>query len=357
MAQWKLRSTEFLNIIMHMEAPSEHGVCVACDSLGPQFRCLTCIGRPSFCKDCCISAHRQTPFHQLEEWSDGHHKPLILRRNGFKLYMGHQGRQCPATSNSYDPLSTQQKQITGQDMVIVDDTGVRTIFVVWCSCRGAKSHVHQLMYAGLYPATLTQPETAFTFQVLEHFYLDLMECNTSALSFYSKLRRMTNNCDPDSVPVIILPVSMPPFYNLNLSSFVGSVSRAHDCFTSVELSPSKEVGWIWKRHNGRTGKGRFGCLLCRLSSARCQLTSGMGERSGPVSQSLFLFLHMLLDILSRYKYRRTVAADGYFGAEHMKMRCPETDVSLTDGHDYFVTPAPYEGYLKTANDIQEVKHF
>lgn len=58
--------------------------------------------------------------------------------------------------------------------------------------------------------------------------------------------------------------------------------------------------------------------------------------------------------LSRYKYRRTVAGDGYFGAEHMKMRCPDADVSLTDGNDYFVTPKPYKDYIKNANDVQEV---
>lgn len=202
MQQFKLRSKEFLDIIMRMEAPSEHSNCVSCGSLDPTYRCVTCIGRPSFCKGCCISAHLHTPFHKLEEWSDGHHQPLILRRNGFKLCMGHQGMQCPATFSPNDQLPPQQQQATGRNMVVVDDSGVRTIFVVWCSCRGAKSHVHQLMHAGLYPATLNHPETAFTFQVLEHFYLDLMECNTSASSFYSKLRRMTNNTDPDSVPVI-----------------------------------------------------------------------------------------------------------------------------------------------------------
>jgi hypothetical protein len=56
----------------------------------------------------------------------------------------------------------------------------------------------------LYPASLTRPETAFTFGLLDYFHIDYLECKTSAMNFYSKLRRLTNSRFPHEVPVSFL---------------------------------------------------------------------------------------------------------------------------------------------------------
>ncbi|KAG1843030.1 hypothetical protein F4604DRAFT_1517518, partial [Suillus subluteus] len=53
----------------------------------------------------------------------------------------------------------------------------------------------------MFPASTSRPRTAFTFDVLDHFLIDALECKTSAMSFFQKLRRLTNNAFPDSVPV------------------------------------------------------------------------------------------------------------------------------------------------------------
>src|SRR5882724_7750719 len=45
------------------------------------------------------------------------------------------------------------------------------------------------------------PRLLFTFDMLDHFYMDAMECKTAGLSFFQKLRRFTNNAAPESVPV------------------------------------------------------------------------------------------------------------------------------------------------------------
>ena len=44
---------------------------------------------------------------------------------------------------------------------------------------------------------------AFTFEVLDHFHIDAMECKTAALNFYNKLRRLTNNVFPTTAPVSV----------------------------------------------------------------------------------------------------------------------------------------------------------
>jgi len=65
----------------------------------------------------------------------------------------------------------------------------------------------QLMMAGLFPATFHDPKTAFTFWVLEDFHLDNLECKTTPSQFFSRLRRLTNDEFPNTVPVGGLNVS------------------------------------------------------------------------------------------------------------------------------------------------------
>lgn len=40
--------------------------------------------------------------------------------------------------------------------------------------------------------------------------------------------------------------------------------------------------------------------------------------------------------------------DGNFSAQHMKMKRPEDDVRLADGHGFMVTDQPYKDHLRTA---------
>jgi hypothetical protein len=54
---------------------------------------------------------------------------------------------------------------------------------------------------GLYPASMSHPAMAFTFQMLEYFHTDTMECRTSTSNYFNKLRRLTNESFPDTVPV------------------------------------------------------------------------------------------------------------------------------------------------------------
>jgi hypothetical protein len=42
----------------------------------------------------------------------------------------------------------------------------------------------------------------FTFRVLNDFLIDNLECSTSAMNYYSKLRRMTSSMFPHLVPVM-----------------------------------------------------------------------------------------------------------------------------------------------------------
>ena len=46
--------------------------------------------------------------------------------------------------------------------------------------------------------------------------------------------------------------------------------------------------------------------------------------------------------------------DGNFQAEHIRMRNPENDISLSDGTEFMVSKKPYELYLKLAVQRRQV---
>jgi hypothetical protein len=86
-------------------------------------------------------------------------------------------------------------------LVMIDISGVHRHRVRWCHCPSKDEPQWQLFKTGLFPATFKHPRSAFTFQVLDYFHIDQVECKTSANNFYSKLRRLTNNAFPDTVSV------------------------------------------------------------------------------------------------------------------------------------------------------------
>ncbi|KAG1879956.1 uncharacterized protein F5891DRAFT_973580, partial [Suillus fuscotomentosus] len=58
----------------------------------------------------------------------------------------------------------------------------------------------QMFRHRFFPASFNRPNTVFTFRVLNDFLLDSLECGTSAMNYYSKLRRMTSSMFPHLVP-------------------------------------------------------------------------------------------------------------------------------------------------------------
>jgi hypothetical protein len=89
-------------------------------------------------------------------------------------------------------------------ITVIASTSILKCSVQWCKCPNAPEKHIQLLRSRLFPATFTNPKTAFTFDVLDDFYLDALECNTSALNFMSKLAQRTHLIFPGAVPVVIL---------------------------------------------------------------------------------------------------------------------------------------------------------
>ena len=206
MEEYLIHRDLYLDVILDFENFVQAGICETCQSAEGTLRCLTCAGDHSWCRGCLIQSHQWLPFHKIQFWNGKCFQDTNLIDQGFIWYLGHGGRQCPC-SGIPQPWggshgSADAETTHSSTLVIVHSSGVFKHKIWWCQCPGLDCDWHiQLLKAGLFPASIMRPSTAFTFEVLDHFLIDALECKTSAMSFFQKIRRLTDNAFPDSIPV------------------------------------------------------------------------------------------------------------------------------------------------------------
>jgi CxC2 like cysteine cluster associated with KDZ transposases len=236
----------YLARILAAEAPPIQMLCSGCGSSG-EWRCLDCFGRPLFCKDCCQNAHRNNPFHKVQQWEKEYFKDSTLRQANLTLHFGHGGKPCdsihcddfhqdegedeqmfglpdlpsellddddaeigsvPFTQMELDDdgsllerdvrdKSTYAKNV----LVIIHSNGVHHLPVQWCRCPGHLPDDIQALDLHFFPASFKQVKTLFTFEGLDSFLAENQECKSSAWHYYQKLRRFTSACYPETIPV------------------------------------------------------------------------------------------------------------------------------------------------------------
>ena len=169
-----------------------------------------------------MDSHKLQPFHRIKMWNGMFFAKTTLHDQGFIIHLGHRGQMCSDTEDLWMDMHEDapvaediadidllQDSTDGKVNSVIDDsvvnivhtTGVFKHKVRWCQCKNAPEKTVQLFQMQLFPASHLRPETAFTFDVLDNFHIDAMECKTSAASFMKKLCRLTNNAFPHTVPV------------------------------------------------------------------------------------------------------------------------------------------------------------
>jgi hypothetical protein len=162
-----------------------------------------------------MEQHKLLPFHRIEQWNGKYFARTTLHKHGYIIHLGHGGRRCPHNIDDAEWVDVEDglgrldleedpqldSAMPDGEVSIVHTTGVFRHRVRWCGCDNAPDKATQLFQMQLFPASLQRPSTAFTFDSLDYFYIDAMECKTAAASFSSKIRRLTNNAFPHMVPV------------------------------------------------------------------------------------------------------------------------------------------------------------
>jgi CxC2 like cysteine cluster associated with KDZ transposases len=213
--EWLKHREEYLDEILALEGPPTSGRCVSCNVNKFTHRCTECFSRPVLCHACCMESHQRNPYHIIEKWTGECFVGDSLYKLGLVLHLGHQGQHCPShrfkDDSPLDPPGKgktieldsdyEDEELDENDIWIVHSSGIFRARLRYCSCADAPDRHIQLLRLNLFPASLVSPKTAFTFSVLDEFEIDTMECKTSAMNFFSKLRRRTNNAFPGRVPV------------------------------------------------------------------------------------------------------------------------------------------------------------
>ncbi|KAI6115879.1 hypothetical protein F5141DRAFT_1001241, partial [Pisolithus sp. B1] len=317
-------------------------VCEQCSEVEGCVQCMSCAGVHAWCGSCAVKAHRNLPFHKVQRWNGAHYQPTSLMDLGSLWHIGHGGDPCPC--NWSDPDPEESGYVTGDgppnhrsvafllgrpygdpvirkssqfQMAIVHTEGIFSHEVLVCKCPGSDPNDWHLdlLHQRLFPASISKPKTAFTFDVLDHCLIDALECKTSAMSFYQKLKRFTNNAFPERVP---------------------------DRYREL-----MRVSWLWRDLKHRKWFG-FG--------------HDAGKDPGDGRLALFCpaCLQPGLNLPADWKVRydrdtvmRQYVIDGNFTAQHMKMNKPELDVALSDGKGYMVSEGPYQNHLQHSLDTKE----
>lgn len=195
-----------------------------CGSSKTLLRCIDCLGGGISCRICCLKNHKYLPFHRLQKWNGEFFAKTSLYAQGHVVYLGHGGNPCPKNSSAFSEHnhafmerfhSTQDEDedidgeadggaIVDEDVVImVHTTGVYHHVVNWCKCVPQTEQHLELLRLHLFPVTITRTRTVFSFDVLDYYYVDTMECSTAANSFFKKLCRLTDSVFPQTVPVFL----------------------------------------------------------------------------------------------------------------------------------------------------------
>ena len=101
-----------------------------------------------------------------------------------------------------EDISPRLQEAKGTDhILVIDVTGVYFLKITYCICLGSGPNYLQLLNSGLFPVPLQNPKMAFTFNVLDDCLQDNLECGTSRMNYFSKLKRITSNIFSHLVPV------------------------------------------------------------------------------------------------------------------------------------------------------------
>ena len=138
------------------ENRSEGHLC-ACRRGLSTLHCRECFQYINSCAECFIERHIHQPLHWARYWQAD--KQFFAKYNysevlpGCAIHLGHNGLRCPSINGEISNRLT-----------IVHTNGIHATKVNFCECPGSDERAIQLLRSRLFPASLANPKTTFTFE-------------------------------------------------------------------------------------------------------------------------------------------------------------------------------------------------
>ena len=162
------------NAILENGHDSKIGLQCLCGSGTAKFRCQECVSSLPSCVKCLVATHQHLPLHLVQEWTGTYFRQRTLESLGLMIFLGHHGQRCLNASNRF------HEGPTGWATIIVNTNGIQLSRVEYCHCIPTATKALQLIGAGLFPVTMDQPDTAFTFTILNDFHVHTLASKKSA---------------------------------------------------------------------------------------------------------------------------------------------------------------------------------
>ena len=117
-------------------------------------------------------------------WNGKFFETVTLQSLGLVLQLGHtDGSTCEAPA------------VGPRNFFVLHTNGVHPTTVTFCECDQARvsgSRTQQLLRTKLFPASLDDPSTCATFQLLETFEIQTLQSKITAYDFYKSLVKLTD---------------------------------------------------------------------------------------------------------------------------------------------------------------------
>lgn len=171
---------------MRCEHCSKHVACL--------YRCTDCLQSPTTCKTCVIKTHIRLPFHILSKCDSAQRfwSKCTLDDLGATVHLGHGGEACPYELNA-------------RPMTVIHERGIYAVHVYFCGCsslgKPRATDTAQLIRAGLWPSSWTQPRTAFSFSLMRQFHLLSVHAHVNPYDYFAHLARRTDDTFPGDCQV------------------------------------------------------------------------------------------------------------------------------------------------------------
>ncbi|KAJ3565830.1 hypothetical protein NP233_g7389 [Leucocoprinus birnbaumii] len=240
-------------------------------------------------------------------WQDNHFSRVSLNDLGLIIHLGHGGVKCR--------VSTVLK-----DMVVVHSNGIHRRRVQYCYCTRLHPY-EQLMAAKLFPASVADPSTAFSFEVLEDFHRHSLSSKTAAYDYCKALQEHTN------------------------AAFPTTVDNRYREFNTVMR--------IWRT---LTALRRSGCehkMSSQIQDRRDDLMALVCPACPEVGFNLDAETLENALLLETHKYTFYIMLDGNFRLQQKRKNTDLEDFALNKGHSYFVEEQAFREYLDKIGDTHD----
>ncbi|KAH9018684.1 hypothetical protein EDB85DRAFT_1873573 [Lactarius pseudohatsudake] len=384
MKQWLELRKRYLHILLEMEGRKTIDKCSVCRRPS-DIKCPDCFGSCSFCKDCCLEAHRRSPFHRPLQWNSTHYTQVSLHSLGLSICLGHDGAPCPQTVSN---PGRKGRSVHGR----ARSTSLDSVQ------EGLESpeSFGQLPT----PRGTPQPEDQSSRRDIPDMLFDVPEIPLESTDAAASRKRTTDSRNPlftvvdrggifdmEVVFCICSELDNTDEQLLQAGLFPATFKQIETLFTfSVledflvdNLECKTTAQQFYAKLQNMTSKmfpnnvpNRYKQLL-RASRQWRDLKNRMEHGLGHLPEwetipdgSMAIFcpacpqpgVNLPVDWKTRYRDSpyliRTFIMDGNFSAEHMKHRPGEKDIALSAGMAFMANPDSYKAHLKSGQEIVQV---